>query len=385
VKLIIQPGDGVAPLLAGIKSAKKSVKIAIFRFDRKDVEAALKAAADRGVKVTVLIAHANRGGEKVLRKLELRCLAAGMTVARTDSDLIRYHGKYLLIDEKVLYMLSFNFTRLDIDHSRGFGIVTTRANWVRETARLFAADCTRTGYTPKTDTFVVSPANSRQVLGTFLKRAKKQLLIYDPKISDKEMLQILQERAKAGVDIQVIGSVAGHPPFDVQKLAGTRLHTRTIIRDRRQAFVGSQSLRTAELDARREVGLIIQDAKAVKKLVETFEGDWVAKREKDAPVAAKEPEQDNGEAAQLSEKDADKAIKVFEKGLDPLTVSVKKAVRMAVDKAGEDVLHDDDVKDTMKKVVKKAVKKAVKEAVKEATDDARDALNEKETKEAKKA
>ena len=41
------------------------------------------------------------------------------------------------------------------------------------------------------------------------------------------------------------------------------------------------------------------------------------------------------------------------KELDPLAVSVKKAVRKAVAKAGEDVLHDKDVKDTMKNVVKK--------------------------------
>ena len=118
-------------------------------------------------------------------------------------------------------MLSFNFTHLDIDHSRGFGIVTTHANWVREAVRLFRADCTRTKYAPKTETFVVSPANSRKVLGAFLKRAKKQLLIYDPKISDKEMLRILQERAKAGVEIKVIGPGSRARPFEVQKLAGT--------------------------------------------------------------------------------------------------------------------------------------------------------------------
>jgi hypothetical protein len=42
---------------------------------------------------------------------------------------------------------------------------------------------------------------------------------------------------------------------------------------------------------------------------------------------------------------------------------VKKAVREAVVKAGDDVLHDKDVKGTMKQVVKQAVKEAVKEAV----------------------
>lgn len=379
MKLIIEPTDGVGPLLAAIKSAKQRVEIAIFRFDRKDMETALKAAADRGVKVNVLIAFTNRGGEQGLRKLELRCLAAGIIVARTADDLIRYHGKYILIDRRVLCMLSFNFTHLDIDHSRGFGIVTTHANWVREAAKLFRADCTRTKYAPKTETFVVSPANSRKVLDTFLKRAKKQLLIYDPKISDKEMLRILQERAKAGVEIKVIGSVAGRAPFDVQKLGGTRLHTRTIIRDRRQAFVGSQSLRTAELDSRRELGLIIQDAKAVKKLVDTFETDWASTCEKNAPAPPKEPDAPKDEPAAVSEKEAEKAVQVLTKELDPLAASVKKAVRKAVAKAGDDVLHDKGVKDTMKKVVKKAVKEAVKEAVQ----DAQDAQDVKEAKEAK--
>ena len=77
------------------------------------------------------------------------------------------------------------------------------------------------------------------------------------------MLRILQARAKAGVEIKVIGSVARARPDRRAQAGGRRLHTRTIIRDRRQAFIGSQSLRTLELDSRRELGLIVQDAKAV--------------------------------------------------------------------------------------------------------------------------
>jgi phosphatidylserine/phosphatidylglycerophosphate/cardiolipin synthase-like enzyme len=368
VKLLIQPADGVAPILAAIKSAKKSVEIAIFRFDRKDIEAALKAAAARGVRVTALIAFENRGGAKSLRKLELRFLEAGIIVARTSDDLSRYHGKYILIDRLVLYVLSFNFTRLDIDHSRGFGIVTSTEACIKEAAKLFKADCTRTKYASKTETFVVSPANSRQVLGAFLKQAKKELLIYDPNISDRDMLRILQERAKAGVTIRVIGKASGHNELDVQKLSGKRLHTRTIIRDGRHAFVGSQSLRGAELDSRREVGLIVQDAKVVKKLSETFEADWKGTSTKSAPTesdAAAAPADDSTAA---SPREVAKAVKVFTKELQPLATTVKKAVRQAVVKAGDDVLNDKDVKDTMKKVVKQAVKEAVKDAVHEAQD-----------------
>ena len=59
---------------------------------------------------------------------------------------------------------------------------------------------------------------------------------------------------------------------------------------------------------------------------------------------------------------------MFTQELQPLAATVKKAVRQAVVKAGDDVLHDKDVKDTMKQVVKQAVKEAVKDAVHEGQD-----------------
>lgn len=358
MKLIIEPTDGVAPILSAITGARKSIDIAIFRFDRKDLETALVAAVARGVRVTALIAFHNRGGEASLRKLELRFLAAGIIVARTSGDLSRYHDKFMVIDRHVLYILATNFTHLDIDHSRGFGIVTTRANWVQEARRLFRADCSRAKYAPKTETFVVSPANARKSLATFLRRAKKELLIYDPQISDKEMLNLLHERQKAGVVIRVIGTVTGRTTLDAQKLSGVRLHTRTIVRDGRQAFIGSQSLRGTELDSRRELGLIIQDVKAVKKLTETFEADWNPKHSTKAKAEKKE-------TAVALEKESEKAVTVLTKDLSPIVSTMKKAVKRAVAKAGEDVLHDKGVKDTMKRVVKKAVKDAVQEAVQE--------------------
>ena len=59
------------------------VEMLIFRFDRRDWEAAMIRAVQRGVKVRALIAHMSRGGEKSLRALEMRLLQAGVTVSRT--------------------------------------------------------------------------------------------------------------------------------------------------------------------------------------------------------------------------------------------------------------------------------------------------------------
>jgi phosphatidylserine/phosphatidylglycerophosphate/cardiolipin synthase-like enzyme len=275
VSLIVQPGDGIVPLMSGITNARQNIQIVIFKFDAGEIEKALTAAAKRGVFVHAMIAHSNGKDEGALRKLEMRLLEQGITVARTDSDLLRYHDKMMIIDQQTLYLLGFNYTAEDIERSRSFGIVTSYEPWIREATKLFIADATRQPYTPEVDTFLVSPVNARQGLSTFLAGARRQILIYDKKVEDEAMIALLLRQARAGVDVRIIGEVATESKeLQVVKLANLRLHTRTIIRDGEQAFNGSQSLRGNELDARREVGVIVSDAAVVNRLHSIFETDW---------------------------------------------------------------------------------------------------------------
>jgi phosphatidylserine/phosphatidylglycerophosphate/cardiolipin synthase-like enzyme len=354
VNLLIQPDDGIAPLLAGIRSAKKSIEIAIFRFDRAEIEAELKAAVARGVSVSALIAYTNRGGEINLRKLEMRLLEVGVAVSRTADDLVRYHDKLMIIDRRLLFVLSFNFTHLDIDHSRGFGIVTRKVRFVHEAVKLFEADTSRQPYTPTLDGFVVSPANARRLLAAFIRKAKKQLLIYDPLISDSEMLRVLNERGRAGVEIKVIGRASKrNPGLEVRNLANLRLHTRTIIRDRRSAFVGSQSLRGAELDSRREVGIIVHEPKAVSGLIQTFEADWERK------------EVEEEQRSQTKRKVSKRDVKALVKELSPLNPIVEEAVKQVAAETESASLNLKEMKETVKEAVQEAVRDRVKEMVRE--------------------
>jgi phosphatidylserine/phosphatidylglycerophosphate/cardiolipin synthase-like enzyme len=275
VKLIIQPGDDVAPIVRAIHKARKTVDIVIFRFDRAEVEHALAEAVDRGVAVRALIAHTNKGGEKNLRRLELRLLDYGATVARTADDLARYHGKMTIIDGSALHVYGFNYTRLDMEHSRSFGLVTRDKKIVREAAQLFEADAMRQNYTPTHPRLVVSPENSRARLTAFLKGARRELLIYDACVSDNAIQKVLAERAKAGVRIRIIGRLEKqNSDIKVRRLVTMRLHVRAILRDGQTAFVGSQSLRKLELEGRREVGIIIQNRAIVRKMRAVFESDW---------------------------------------------------------------------------------------------------------------
>jgi phosphatidylserine/phosphatidylglycerophosphate/cardiolipin synthase-like enzyme len=284
MNLLIQPDAGITPILTAIKKARRQVDLVIFRFDLTELGKALEAAVARGVLVRALIAHTNQGGEKRLRKLELELLAAGVTVSRTDDDLVRYHGKLLIVDRTLLGIFGFNYTKLDVSKSRSFGVFTKHKKLVQEAAKLFEADSTRQAYTAGLQSLVVSPENARASLSQVIKRARKQLLIYDPRIADRSMIRLLQERAKAGVDIRILGKLAKRGAgLQVEKLPKPRLHVRAILRDGRELFVGSQSLRTAELDKRREVGVIVRDASAARQLREVFESDWARARDGSKP------------------------------------------------------------------------------------------------------
>jgi cardiolipin synthase A/B len=108
-----------------------------------------------------------------------------------------------------------------------------------------------------------------------LKGARRQLLVYDPKLTDPKMIRILQERVSAGVSVRIMGKLGKRGVgLSAEKFPGKRLHVRAIVRDGQQAFVGSQGLRTLELDGRREVGLIVKDPKVVARMIAVFEGDW---------------------------------------------------------------------------------------------------------------
>jgi phosphatidylserine/phosphatidylglycerophosphate/cardiolipin synthase-like enzyme len=335
MKLIVQPDEGIAPVISAIKQAKRSIDILIFRLDRAELARALEAAVVRGINVRALTAHTNRGGEKNLRKLELELLEGGVTVSRTADDLLRYHGKMMIVDNASLHVYGFNFTGLDMGKSRSLGIVTRNRKLIQEANKLFEADFNRQPYTPGNGRFVVSPENARERLTKFIEGARSELLIYDPKVSDDAVLRILAERQKAGVDVKVIGRVEAKWDLKSEKFPGRRLHIRAIVRDGSRGFIGSQSLRRLELEKRREVGVILDDPKVVTQMRAIFKTDWAQTEtgRKEAKRKEKKGEKrhrkGDKKAYEKAEKKAAKKAKKAQKKAERAGKAQKKAQKKA--------------------------------------------------------
>jgi hypothetical protein len=132
-----------------------------------------------------------------------------------------------------------------------------------------------------------------------------------------------------------------------------RLHTRTIVRDGRQAFVGSQSLRALELDARREIGVIFQDVKVIARLSSTFKEDWDWKEQIAQPGVKEE--------LPPVVKVAKKIARAVVKELPPIAPVVEVTVKEVVGDVANVDLNPEEIEETVKEAVKQAVLNVVED------------------------
>lgn len=119
----------------------------------------------------------------------------------------------------------------------------------------------------------------------------------------------------------------------------------------------AEILRAAELDARREAGIVSRDPKVVGAVIKTFEEGWAkAESAQGAPVRA---------AGAPAVKAAKKVVKAISKELPPVAPILKEAVRQVVGAKAEVDLDAKQVEETVRGAIKEAVKEVVKDEVQE--------------------
>lgn len=98
-----------ALVLRLIDGAQKSIKMMAYEFKAPDVIAALNRAADRGVKVEVVVDYrGNRGSKPAIAGIPA-ALRHGVQI-RVDSHYHIQHDKVMIIDDNTLETGSFNYT-----------------------------------------------------------------------------------------------------------------------------------------------------------------------------------------------------------------------------------------------------------------------------------
>jgi len=164
------------------------------------------------------------------------------------------------------------------------------------------------------------------------------------------MVRALAERSQADVAIRILGRAK----LPARRLNAMRLHTRAIVRDGTSVFVGSQSLRRAELDMRREIGVLVRDETIAGRLAKIFSQDWDAAQPRDDAAP---------DEAIPTRKIAKKVAKAVLKELPPVSDALEVAVKEVAGDGVEISVNSNHLQEAVQDAVKHAVKAAVRDVV----------------------
>ena len=286
VRIIVEPTDGGAAMVAAIKGATASVHMTMYLLTSTEVINALVAQKKAGRDVKVVLNQNNTGSTNLSAYNTLKSAGVGVVWAPPNFNFT--HEKTFIIDTKEAWIMTMNATQSSPTSNREYLAIDDEPADVAEAEAIFQADFANKGITP-TGTLVVSPINSRNDLVALANLAKSTIDIEAEEMSDAAFVAALVAAEKRGVKVRVVLSDA--PPLPMQPVAVANLkqagasvvqlsnpymHAKSMAVDGTYAFVGSENFSAGSLGYNREVGVIFGGVSEVAKVQSTTAKDFAA-------------------------------------------------------------------------------------------------------------
>lgn len=319
--LIVQPDDGIEPILKTLDGAKVSLDIKMFQFTDPILIQAVVRAHERGVKVRVMLNPSRFTGEHDNDEAFEVFKNAKVPVEETNPKYPITHEKSMVVDGKQAFIMSLNWAPKYFGETRDYGLVTNDPAEVAEVAACFEADWTRSDFTPPpVSNLIWSVGKAREEVIHFIGSAEKTLYIQHEKYVDTPVIEALVH-AKMKKEVKVhamalpvhslrdfyrLDGIAGLRLLEdlgikAHKLHGTHLHAKLIIADKNRALLSSFNIYPKCFNERRELGIRFTDPHLIKRLVDIFEKDWENSKPMDLTDEGIQADIDKSAAKNLAE------------------------------------------------------------------------------------
>ena len=291
--VIIEPDDGLEPVLGFIASAKQTLRIKQFEVSEPALVGALLQAKHKGVVVRVMLNPHRASGQRDNDATYEALKADGIDVDWTPPRFMVTHEKSIVVDDERVLISSFNLSAKYFSQTRDYGILTNNTAQVAEVAACFDADWKRLPFAPaKGRGLLWSDDNARAAMAHFIDGARESLDIQNPKFMDSTILDRVLMALDRGVRIRMLfGGRHGTTPGDVvdtfsslrvlqragikiHRQKSPKLHAKLMLADGERAIVGSQNIDRVAFDFRRELGVVVSAPGVVRRLRDTFRSDW---------------------------------------------------------------------------------------------------------------
>jgi phosphatidylserine/phosphatidylglycerophosphate/cardiolipin synthase-like enzyme len=262
-RVILVPDERREAVLDLIRGARSHLALSLFRCNDKRIFRELKAACERGVDVEVLVTSRAKGGKKKLRKLWQRLEATGAAVHAYNDPVVKYHAKYLVADNGPALVGSLNLTKKCFSRTCDVLVETGDTEVVGALRQLMATD--RDGIAAPEhlpSRLVLGPERARRQYTAIIESARSSILLIDAKLSDPDMLALLESKRAAGVTVSV---------HEGEWVGSLKSHGKIMLVDGNRAIVGSLALTALSLDFRREVAIELTTPTAVAAIQSLFD------------------------------------------------------------------------------------------------------------------
>ncbi|GAB4166455.1 MAG: hypothetical protein Fur0032_03870 [Terrimicrobiaceae bacterium] len=300
--LIVQPDDGVTPVLELLNAAQCSLRIKQFTFTEASLIDKVIARHSEGLDVRVMLNPKRSGGDRANDETFEKLRIAGVPVRWSNPKFYVTHEKSIVLDGEAALIATFNLCTKYFTVTRDYGVLTQDPVRVAQIAEGFDADWEHRDWLPDPTTGLLwSNANSRLHMAEFIDRASSSLDVQHPKFVDATILDRLLAASERGVHVRILcGGKHGISDWDaldtfsslrvlkrfgvkVHKQKNHRLHAKLLIADGEHALVGSMNIDRSAFDLRRELGTTISDPAILARLQETFDNDWESSSKYEPP------------------------------------------------------------------------------------------------------
>jgi cardiolipin synthase len=261
----------------------------MYEFDDRRVERVLAAAAGRGVHVMVLLDHGYYGAGRPGNQAAYNYLRThNVTVAWAPTSFALTHQKSIMIDQRIVAIMTLNLTPAYYSSSRDFAVLDPRPADVNAITQVFDADLHNQQIVPSAGSgdLVWSPGAQTEITA-LTAQAKRSVDVESEEMQDPAETQQLCQDARRGIRVRVLMTYqpawreALNYLVDCGALvhvyadnAALYIHAKMICIDQRQVFLGSQNLSRQSLLYNRELGIVTQSPQIVASVVHTFSNDF---------------------------------------------------------------------------------------------------------------
>jgi cardiolipin synthase len=291
--LIVLPDDTARPLLDAIEAASSSLCIKMFLFTEPALIAAVSAARSRGVRVRVLLNPARRAGGALNLYARAALVNAGVDVRDGNPAFEVTHEKSMVVDDRVAYVKSLNWSTKALAQARDYAVRTTDEAEVAEVMDCFEADWSHRTFDAGAETRLIwCPGNGRERIARFIDEAEQSLWVQNERYQDPVIVERLVRAHLRGVRVRVMAPpphtlkpqklgegvgglrIMADVGIAVHKLKRLKLHAKVMLADGRRGMVGSINLTPGSFDTRRDLAIELHGGDALARLHTVVRRDW---------------------------------------------------------------------------------------------------------------